>query len=192
MPLSVKTAPTGEPITLAEAKAHLNVESGDDDTYITTLITVAREQFETDTGRAYVDRTYYLDLEAFPSGDSIELQMPPLDSVTSLKHFATGGATSTVSASVYGVDTVKQPGRLVLEASGSWPSDTIRPYNGVRVEYIAGYGNATTVPELAKSGIKLLVGSMYEDRETAVVGTIRTKIPTYENIVWALKVVTFS
>lgn len=192
MALSVKTAPTGEPVTLAEAKAHLNVDSGDDDTYISTLISVATDQFETDTARAFVDRTYYLDLTAFPSGDEIELPMPPLDSVTSVKHFSTGSATSTVSSSVYGVDTSNEPGRIVLEASKDWPTDELRSYNGVRVEYKAGYGNATAVPELAKNGIKLLIGSMYEEREKAVTGTIRTKIPTYNNIVWALKVVNFA
>jgi len=192
MALVVKTAPTGEPITLAEAKDHLNVWSDDDNAYISTLITVARQQFETDTGRALVSRTYYLDLEEFPSGNSIELQMPPLASVASVKHYATSGATSTVSSSVYGVDTSNEPGHVVLEASQSWPSDTLRPYNGVRVEYTAGYGTASAVPELAKEGIKLLLGSMYEDRETAVVGTIRTKIPTYSYIVWAMKVVNFA
>lgn len=192
MALSVKTAPTGMPVTLAEAKTHLNVDSGDDDTYIETLVDVATNQFETDTGRALVDRTYYLDLDGWPEGDAIPLQMPPLDSVTSIKHFSTGSATSTVSSSVYGTDLSNEPGRVVLEASKSWPSDTLRPYNGVRVEYVAGYGTASSVPELAKSGIKLLIGSMYSEREVAITGTIRTKIPTYNNIVWAMKVVNFA
>ena len=191
MALTVKTAPTGTPITLAEAKEHLNVDSGDDDVYIATLIQVATDQFETDTSRALVDRTYFLDLEKYPAGDTIELQMPPLESVSSLKQFSTGGVTSTVSASTYGVDTSSEPGRMVLEASKSWPSDTLRSYNGVRVEYVAGYGTASSVPELAKNGIKILIGSMYAERERAVTGTIRTSIPTYDNIVWAMKVVNF-
>jgi len=195
MPLVLKTAPTGEPLTLAEAKAHLNVESGDDDTYINTLITVARERFETDTGRAFYRRTYYLDLDEFPNGDSIPLQMPPLLSVTSVKHYATGGATSTVSAAVYGTDTSREPGRVVLNDSYSWPSDTIRSWNGVRVEYVAGYGTAsqaaTEIPKAAKQAMLLLVGDMYQDRETAIVGTIRTKIDAYDRLVWKYKVVSF-
>ena len=35
-----------EPITLAQAKAHLRVEDTNDDTYITTLISVARSACE--------------------------------------------------------------------------------------------------------------------------------------------------
>ena len=192
MSLSTKTAPTGEPITLAEAKAHLNVDTDDDNTYITTLIKVARLQFETDTGRAFVNRTYYLDLDDFPRGD-LELPMPPLSTVSSVKYYSTAGATSTVSSSVYGADTVATPGRLVLQSTKTWPSANLRPYNGVRVEYVAGYGASTSasIPVLAKQGMLLLIGDMYKDRETAVVGTIRTKIPTYGYIVWANKVPTF-
>ena len=192
MSLSTKTAPTGEPITLAEAKAHLNVDSADDNTYITTLIKVARLQFETDTGRAYVSRTYYLDLDDFPNGD-ILLPMPPLSSVTGVTYYSTSGATSTVSSSVYGTDTVATPGRLVLQSTKSWPSANLRTYNGVRVEYVAGYGASTSasIPVLAKQGMLLLIGDMYKDRETAISGAIRTKIPTYSNIVWGCKVPTF-
>ncbi len=190
MSLSIKTAATGEPITLAEAKAHLNVDTADDNTYITTLLSVARQQFETDTGRAYVARTYYLDLDSFPGGD-IDLPMPPLSSVTAITYYSASGATSTVSSAVYGSDTVKVPGRVVLESTKSWPNGTLRTYNGVRVEYVAGYGTASDVPELAKQGMLLLIGDMYADRETAVKGTIRTKIPAYDYIVWANKIATF-
>lgn len=196
MALVIATAPTGEPVTLAEAKAHLNVDTADDNTYITTLISVARQQFETDTGRAFYRRTYYLDLEGFPVRSAIELPMPPLLSVTSVKHYSTTGATSTVTSTVYGTDSSSEPGRVVLNYNQSWPSDQLRPFNGVRVEYIAGYGTAsqaaTQIPDLAKQGMLLLVGDMYVDRETAIVGTIRTKIPAYNNIVWAYKVGSFA
>ena len=196
MPLVVKTAPTGEPVTTAEAKAHLNVDTADDDTYIATLIKVARQQFENDTGRAYYRRTYYLDLNGFPVGDAIELPMPPLLSVTSVVHYSTSGAASTVTSTVYGTDTSAQPGRVVLQYNQSWPTDEVRPFNGVRVEYVAGYGTAsqaaTVIPEGAKQAILLVVGDLYKDRETAITGTIRTKIPAYEALVWQHKVATFA
>ena len=41
--LTRQTPPAVEPVTLSEAKAHLRVDSTDDDAYIATLITAARE-----------------------------------------------------------------------------------------------------------------------------------------------------
>jgi hypothetical protein len=35
------------------------------------------------------------------------------------------------------------------------------------VRFVAGYGTASVVPELAKAAIKLIVGHLYESREEA-------------------------
>ena len=50
--LTRQTPPAVEPVTVAEAKAHLRVDISDDDTYIGTLITAAREWCE-----EYLDRS---------------------------------------------------------------------------------------------------------------------------------------
>lgn len=194
MSLVVKTAATGLAVSVVEAKAHLRVDTADDDTYIETLINVAADQYETDTGRTFYRRTYYQYEDAFPAGGDIVLQAPPLISATAVTYYSPSGATSTVSSSVYGVVTSCEPGRLVLESTKSWPNGTLRTYEGVRVEYTAGYGTATQaateIPDSAKQGILLLVGEMYEERETAITGTIRTKTPAYQRLVWLNKVPT--
>lgn len=45
-----------EPITLSEAKAHLRITYSDEDSYIETLITAARQYAENYQNRVYVER----------------------------------------------------------------------------------------------------------------------------------------
>ena len=120
------TAPTVEPVTLAEAKAHVNAEEHhDDDDYIQTLITVAREWCENFTRRAFNTQTWDVFLDRFPSaGDVIELPLGKLQSVTDtgFTYVDTDGNTTQVSTAVYTVDTDSEPGRVYLAYNQSWPS----------------------------------------------------------------------
>lgn len=180
MGLAVITAPAVEPVSATEAKLHLRVDHSEDDTYIGGLITMAREYVEGIKGRALITQTLEQTLDGFPSsGGPIRLSRPPLQSVTSVTYHDADGATSTVLASsVYYVDTVSHPGRLVLHDGESWPSDTLRPGNGVVVRYVAGYGTAATaVPEIDIHLCKLLVTQFYQNREPVVVGMITSKLP---------------
>lgn len=69
MPSVLVTAPGSEPITLAEAKLHLRVETAmtDDDTLISALIVSARQAAETITRRALITQTWKLALDQFPA-----------------------------------------------------------------------------------------------------------------------------
>lgn len=55
-----------EPVTLEEAKAHLRVEFDDDDTYITALISAAREYVESFQNRYIAERQYEEGEEELP------------------------------------------------------------------------------------------------------------------------------
>lgn len=56
--LTIITAATVEPITLAQAKAHLRVAHDGDDALITAIIAAAREAVELETGRALAVASY--------------------------------------------------------------------------------------------------------------------------------------
>ena len=58
MPSVLVTAPTEEPVSLAEAKLHLRVDYTNDDVLIGALITAARQHAENDTRRALVTQTW--------------------------------------------------------------------------------------------------------------------------------------
>ena len=180
MPTRVITAPTLEPITLAEAKTHLVVDSSvtADDTYITALIQVAREYAENYTRRSFVQRTLEMTLPDFAGYQTeICLPYPPLQSITSVKYLDADGVLTTISSADYQVDTYSIPGRLKPAYLDSWPVVTRGDFNAVQIRYIAGYDTVGSppdyvagIPEQLKQWMKLRIGMMYEMRVPMIVG----------------------
>jgi len=94
MKFKVVTPVATEPVTLAEARLQCKVDADDTthDALITGLITAAREFAEHYTGRALAPQTLEAALDAFTDDDYIDLPMPPVSSVTSIKYTDTAGA----------------------------------------------------------------------------------------------------
>ena len=160
MPLTLNTAPTIEPVTLSEAKAHLNVDWDDDDTLISNLITQGRQYVEDVTGRALITQTWEIKFDCFKT--EIKVPRPPLQSVSSITYQDESDAQQTLGASNYSVDTDSEPGRIVESPTGNYPS-TYDDINAVTVTFIAGYGDAASdVPEALKQAIKLRIEEMYD------------------------------
>jgi uncharacterized phiE125 gp8 family phage protein len=164
---SVTTAPATEPVTAAEAKTHMRITSSADDTYITGLITAARQWCEWYQGRSYIEQIITMYLDTFPS--TIYLPQPPAMSVTTLKYYNTAGTLTTLTVTTdYVVDVISQPARIYPAYTTSWPSYRDIP-NAVQVVYKAGYGaDATNVPTPVKHAIKMLVSHWYENREPII------------------------
>ena len=133
-----------------------------EDTLLTGFIKAAREYAEKVQNRALISQTWELVLDDWPSGSVIEVPLPPLSSVASIKYKDSAGTETTWAATNYIVDTDSFLGRIVLADGISWPSTTLYPAGGIRIQFVAGY---TTVPEVVRSAILLLVGHLYENRE---------------------------
>lgn len=160
------TAPATEPVTLAEAKLHLRVDASDEDTLITSLISVARHECENRTGRALITQTWELTRDCF--ADEMELPQPPLQSVSSVKYFDTSEVEQTLASSVYRVDSYSQPGRVTLAYEETWPDIALEYPNAVAIRYVAGYGAAaSSVPPPLKQWMLLHIGHWYANREAA-------------------------
>lgn len=175
----LKTAPTVEPVTLTEAKLHLRVDTDctDEDTLITALITAAREAAENYTGLALINQTWEYTCDEFPD-DDLALRPAPLSSITSITYVDTGGTTQTLSGvTVYTADTYTIPGAATLRYGQTWPA--VRDINNsITVTYVAGFGAAATnVPGPIKAAILLLIGHLFEHRESVIIGTISSELP---------------
>lgn len=163
MPLTLTTPPAIEPVTLAEAKAHLKLDTDADDALITTLIAAARARAEWHTGRALITQSWTLWLDAWPQ--VIALPLPPLQAVTSVTTYGRDGAAHVLDASTYFVDTIA--GRIALKDGHAPPTD-LRRLNAVAVAFTAGYGSAAAdVPAPLREAILELITFLYEHRGEA-------------------------
>lgn len=163
MRYKVITAPSEEPVTLDTAKMQCRVEHNLDDALINGYISAAREQAEHRTGRALITQTLEMVLDTFPDSE-IELPLSPAISIVSVKYINTLGNEVTMATNAYALDNYGLR-NWVLPASGTeWP-DTFEMANAVKIEYTAGFGNASAVPQTVKSWILMAVGAFYEHRE---------------------------
>jgi len=164
-------APSEEPITVDDARAHLEAARyGDteldatDDEMIEAWIQTAREHCEDFLGLSLAVRTLEIALDTFPDdGAAIVLPMGPVIDVTSVSWG--DDSDSEMDADEYVLDDYSVP--HCLKPVTAWPSVTSAP-NAVKVRYLAGYGDTTDgaepLPAVFRSAMLLVIGHLYENR----------------------------
>ena len=169
MALTTYTAPTTEPLTLAEVKAHLILDPTDstDDHLLTMFISSVRFAAEQITKRAMITQTLDLTLDEFPKWE-LCLPKPVLQSVTSITYVDTAGASQTLSASDYMVDIKTEPARLTPAYGLYWPL-TRYQMNAVTIRFVAGYGAAAAVPAGIKNWMLMRLATLWENRQAVVI-----------------------
>lgn len=188
------TAPTEEPVSVAELRAHLR-DPADADSVLTRLIKAAREYVEEATGLALISQTRELTLDAWPGGGDglgwwdgvqegaiigrapryVELPRGPLIFITSVKTYDTGNNATTWEPGNYFADTGNRPGRLALLDGAVWPVPT-RAASGIVIRYVAGYANAAAVPNALALAILQIAAHWYEHRELTAIDAVN-KVP---------------
>lgn len=186
MALRLITAAQTYPVSLSEAKAQCRVPFDDEDDLLEIYIKAATAEAENFTGRALIDQTWDLYLDAFPDDDGrIDIPKPPLIEVSGLFYQGTAGVETELATTGYVVDTASELARIVPAYAGSWPTP-VEIANAVRVRFRAGYLTDTSpqeanVPFEIKAAILLTIGTLYAHRETVIVGTNVMMMP------WAAK-----
>ena len=193
MRLSLVTPPTVEPVTIAEVKSvsRASISESDDDANFNAWISTAREIVEGTINRQLNTATWRMCLDYWPSEsrlqngndalpwwvtnaynqqNAIQFPYPPLIAVTSVNYVDTGGTTTLWPASNYRVSTFGTPGLLTLDYGKYWPP--IRPVqDAIVILFTAGYGTSpTSVPQSAKTAIRMLVDELDKNRALSVAG----------------------
>jgi uncharacterized phiE125 gp8 family phage protein len=159
MSLSLDIPPAEEPVSLAEARAHLKLDSSDDDALVDRLVAAARVRAEWHTGRAFITQGWTLHLDCLPR--VIEIPLPPLIAVTSLTIFAQDDSATMIDTAAFRVEAAAS--RLVLRPEALRPA-ALRQPGAAALAFTAGYGDAAAVPAPIREAILELVADLYEHR----------------------------
>ena len=171
MSLTLVTAPTTEPVTLNELKAHARIDFSEDDAYLQKCIVAARKWIEGQTKRAVISQTwdYTIDYD-WPYYDGyhrIVLPMKPVQAISasspevfSITYVDGNGVSQTLAQSQY---TLAKNGYVVPAYNVEWPEVRCVP-DAITVRFVAG---ASSADEDMKQAVMILATHYYEMRETA-------------------------
>ena len=179
MTYATVTPPLAEPLTLAEAKAHLRLDGAEEDALLLSLIATAREHLEREAGICLIERGLRLYLDDWP--EPLTLAHGPVRAVTAVTVYDDDGEPAAVSLDGHRLDGAARPARLYLK-------ERPRPgaaLNGVEIDFIAGFGTSgADVPEALKRAMLMHVALMFAFRGAVAAENQPAGVPNgYERLV---------
>ncbi len=161
MTYALITPPAAEALSLADAKAHLRLDDGNEDPLLTSLIRTARDHLERIAGLCLITQTWRLYLDSSPEGGVIQIARGPVQAIESLRLYDASGEEVTLPLTGHVLDGNARPARLILNRSVS----TSRAINGIEIDFTAGFGDTgTDVPDTLKRAMLMHIAQMFAFR----------------------------
>lgn len=177
MPHVMTSAPTIEPITLGEAKAHMRVDSDRDDALINALITTSRLQIEDTLELALIHQTWSFVMDCWPDTAHVELPIAPAATLLAVRTYDGDDVMTPIPLVNFHLDTLSRVPRVTRKGIFAIPAG-MRPANGIEISYRAGFSaTADGVPEALRQALRLLVAFWYDHREPLEAMKVPTKVP---------------
>ncbi len=170
------TPPAAEPVSRAEAKAWLRLDTADEDTLVTALVLAARMVVEAAARRVLVTQSWRLVYDRWPrpvapalddvtaSPPVLPLPIAPMQSVSAIRVYDAAGAAQTVAPSAYQAVGGPDETRLLFAQAPPAPGRAIA---GVEIDVVAGYGGPTDAPQPLRQAILMLAAHWHENRGDA-------------------------
>jgi|SRR6185437_140286 len=169
------TPPAIEPLTVAEAKAYLRVETADDDTVIAALIAAARLHVEAQTQTALITQGRRLVLDCWPERGRITVRPGPLQALTAARVFDFDGHVRAVDTQGFAPDAASS---MLAFMPWTVPLPT-RIAAGIELDVTVGFGDAASdVPEPLRQAMRMFVAHWYDNRGLIAAGTRTVALPS--------------
>jgi uncharacterized phiE125 gp8 family phage protein len=162
-------------------KSHCRVSQSRDDEYFLWLQQLAADHVSKliPGHRQIGTASFSVPVQSWWTGE-LRVPRPPLQSVTSITYYDSGGNLQTLSTSQYIVITpTRMPGTLQRFPLSWWPahqSDRIYP---ITINWVAGYSASNAsypLPPTLRQAMLLLIGWWYLNREAALAGLVSEEI----------------
>lgn len=165
------SGPTLEPVSLAEAKLWLRVDTSTDDELIAMLLSAARLGVEAMTRTLLITQSWRLIADRWPSPEPISLPLCPLRNLQAIRVYDPSGAAQTIAAETYTLHVTPQSARLRFTTPPPQPG---REVAGIEMDVMAGFGDTPgDVPQPLRQAMLLLVARWYENRGDASADVMR-------------------
>lgn len=163
--LSTVTPPSGEPVTVDQAKLNARVTYAAEDSLFTLWVAAARQMFEDETGTRVLQQTLLAELPGWPADGQVRLGVGPVSAVSFVKYYDAGGTQKTLTEGTDFQTWLTYRPALVLPYPGKfWPVVQFGRVPTVQVQYVCGYASASAVPERVKQAILLLTTYWWDNR----------------------------
>lgn len=164
-------------VSVADLKAHLNIDSADDDAYIGSLISAATDRLDgirSPLNVALVSQVWRQDFDRFCS--VMRLPLGPVSGIVEVGYLDEAHAAQVVAASNYYLMTDQVGPYVEFDDDYSFQSTSTRRAV-VSITFTAGYADANAVPDTYKHMIRMTVAHWYENREAVVTDTSAMHLP---------------
>jgi len=168
--LTLKTAPTVEPITVSQANSYMRLGTLDESEtlFLSGLIKTAREYCEGFQNRAYITQTWEMSLCRFPPG-IIEIPKGNLQSINSIKYTDSAGNVTTLTENTDYIVTKRGIlGRISPPYGKTWPTASLYPLDPIVIEFTCGYGaSGASMPLKVIQSMYMLMSYWWDNRAAA-------------------------
>lgn len=184
--LAVIVQPVVEPVTLNEFKAHLRVDSDDEDDLLVGLVSAARGYAERRIDRHLIDTRLEMRLDTFPAEIEIRLPRPPfsptagrqtieieyIDPALNTHSLAEAVPNFQSTGAHFLANRAAVPAIVTPNINGFWPvTGPVR--SAVTIRWWAGFGaSPNDVPRGIRAAILMLAAHWYANREAASPGVM--------------------
>lgn len=167
MGLKLLTPASDQLVSLDEAKLACRIDStvgSVQDSQLTRKIASFTSQIEAFVGRSLMEQVWQLSLDSF--ADEIELPAGPVTSIDAIVFDDADGVETELDASLYLLDLVSDPQRIVRASDATWP-DTFDGINAVRITYTSGFDGESPLLTRLKDVCLDMLAVWYDDRTAA-------------------------
>ena len=151
----IHTKPSTEPISLSEFKSFLKIDNTDEDTLLTSLISVARTIVENYCGISLITQKWKLTSDLLTETYLCRFPVSAIDSITT---YGSDNIGTVWSSTNYRLDTSNY--RVLFNDNYVLPDDI----NWVEIIYTTGYGASSDVPSQIKQAILIIASTLYDCR----------------------------